>query len=198
MTNAPDIIPCLLDIDNTCDIEGATVSSFLQSRGRKHLWDNRVSSTIDTIVIHYISALDVDKLRPFDLSLILKVFCDKAVSSHYLIQRDGKVFRLVPEDKKAWHCGGSIMPAPDGRANVNEFSIGIELVATHESGFTKEQYVSCAGLIANIEKRIGSKCVRVGHEDIAGNDAVLRGLRKDVKRDPGPLFDWQLLAKQTS
>jgi N-acetyl-anhydromuramyl-L-alanine amidase AmpD len=198
MTNAPDIVPCHLDIDNTFNIEGATVSSFLQSRGRRHLWDDRVSSTIDTIVIHYISALDVDEHRPFDLSLILKVFCDKAVSSHYLIQRDGKILCLVPEDKRAWHCGGSIMPAPDGRTNVNEFSIGIECVATHDSGFTPQQFASCADLIRDVEKRIGRKCAHVGHEHIAGADAVRRGLRNDIKRDPGPLFDWQLLAKQTS
>jgi N-acetyl-anhydromuramyl-L-alanine amidase AmpD len=30
----------------------------------------------------------------------------------------------------------------------------------------------------------------VGHEHIAGMDAVNAGLRKQAKTDPGPLFDW--------
>jgi N-acetyl-anhydromuramyl-L-alanine amidase AmpD len=190
------IIGCLLDIHNLTPIDDTTISVMLRRQGRDCLWDDRTTSTIDTIVIHYISACDMDKNRPFDLSLILKIFCEMAVSSHYLIQRDGLAYLLVPENKKAWHCGGSIMPLPDGRTNVNDFSIGIELVATHESGFTPHQYASCAGLIRNVEKRVGRRCIHVGHQDIAGGEAVRRGLRKDIKLDPGPLFDWQLLAKR--
>jgi N-acetyl-anhydromuramyl-L-alanine amidase AmpD len=198
MDTAFRIIPCLLDIHNSTQAGDATVSSLLKKQGRDHLWDDRPNPAIDTVVIHYISACDIDAHRPFDLPLILKIFCEFAVSSHYLIQRDGQVYHLVPEEKRAWHCGGSIMPEPDGRTNVNDFSIGIELAATHESGFTPNQYASCAGLIAAIEKRIGRKCARVGHQDIAGGEAVRRGLRKEIKRDPGPLFNWELLARQTA
>jgi N-acetyl-anhydromuramyl-L-alanine amidase AmpD len=32
--------------------------------------------------------------------------------------------------------------------------------------------------------------IYVGHEDIAGKRAVRRGLRVDIKTDPGPNFDW--------
>jgi N-acetyl-anhydromuramyl-L-alanine amidase AmpD len=188
------IIPCFLDIHNTTAIDTTTVSAVLQSQGKQHLWDDRPSPALDTIVFHYISACDIDRNRPFDFGLILKIFCDLSVSSHYLILRDGRTYHLVPDDKRAWHCGGSIMPTPDGRTSVNDFSIGIEFVATHDSGFTQEQYASCAGLCRVIDDRIGRTCVRVGHSDIAGPEAVKRGLRKDIKPDPGPLFNWQMLA----
>jgi N-acetyl-anhydromuramyl-L-alanine amidase AmpD len=190
------IIPCFLDIQNSTSIDGATVSVMLKDLGRQNLWDERPSPVIDTIVIHYISACDADVSRPFDLGLILKIFCEKAVSSHYLIQRDGTIYRLVPDDKRAWHCGGSIMPPPDNRTGVNDFSIGIELVATHDSGFTGLQYASLAGLRMDIEKRVGRRCACVGHQDIAGADAVRLGLRTDKKPDPGPLFNWALAGEQ--
>jgi AmpD protein len=119
----------------------------------------------------------------------LELFVRFGVSSHYLVDRDGVVRQLVPERKKAWHCGGSIMPAPDSRQGVNDFSIGIELVATEDSGYTDAQYESCALLCRDIEGRHG-RVHYVGHQDIAGEKAVALGLRADVRRDPGPLFDW--------
>jgi len=192
----PLVTDCLLDINNSSAIDGTTVAAAVHAGNREHLWDSRPSPEIDAVVIHYISALDRDPGNPFELASILKIFCDLAVSSHYLILRDGRIFRLVPDDKRAWHCGGSVMPGPDGRTGVNDFSLGIELVATHDSGFTADQYVSCASLIKSIEHRNEKKCALVGHQDIAGTEAVRRGLRSDVKRDPGPLFDWRLLAEQ--
>ena len=53
------------------------------------------------------------------------------VSAHYLIDRDGVVRQLVPDLKIAYHAGESRMPDDDRRAHVNEFSIGIELIASH-------------------------------------------------------------------
>ena len=35
-----------------------------------------------------------------------------------------------------------------------------------------------------------------GHDQIAGEDAVRAGLRSTVKKDPGPLFDWQYFLKK--
>ena len=46
------------------------------------------------------------------------------VSAHYLIAPDGLIFRLVPEERRAWHAGLSRL---NGRDDVNDFSIGIEL-----------------------------------------------------------------------
>lgn len=185
-----NIISFLLDSENKTVLKGKSAGERIKARNKSHLWEDRTSSLIDTVVIHYISARDFLPLDPFNKEAILSIFPDCIVSSHYCIFRQGTIFRLVPEDKKAWHCGGSIMPEPDNRQNVNEFSLGIELVATHESGFTDEQYKSLTALCRDIETRFHIQQY-VGHENIAGQRAVAKGLRKDLKTDPGPLFDWQ-------
>jgi N-acetyl-anhydromuramyl-L-alanine amidase AmpD len=184
------IIPFLLDLSNNAMIEEMSVARRVRLADKEHLWSEREDDVIDTVVIHYASAVNIDPKRAFDMRLIVKIFCDLKVSCHYLISRIGDIFLLVPEDKKAWHCGGSVMPAPDNRRGVNDFSIGIELIATPTSGFTKKQYASLSRLRKNMEKRYGKTLTFVGHQDIAGKRAVRLGLRKDLKVDPGDAFDW--------
>jgi hypothetical protein len=48
----------------------------------------------------------------------------RAVSSHYLIGRDGKIFQLVDDRERAWHAGESYW---GGQRDINSASIGIEL-----------------------------------------------------------------------
>src|SRR5688572_15525680 len=52
--------------------------------------------------------------------------CDPAseVSAHYLIAEDGRSWRLVEEEQRAWHAGAGRW---QGRGDVNSRSIGIEL-----------------------------------------------------------------------
>jgi N-acetyl-anhydromuramyl-L-alanine amidase AmpD len=147
---------------------------------------------IDTVVIHYASGINVDPDRWDDPALVRSIFTRYGVSAHYLIGRDGHVYKLVNEHDIAWHAGGSIMPGNDGRRNVNRFSIGIELIATATSGYTDAQYDALTQLIHGIRQRYPIRNL-VGHDQIAGKRAVQLGLRKDVKPDPGPLFDWQRL-----
>jgi len=147
------------------------------------------SRHIDTIVIHYSSAINVDPARWDDPALVRDIFNRNHVSAHYLIARDGTVYKLVDEQNVAWQAGGSIMPAPDNRKNVNSFSIGIEIIATQKSGFTDAEYASLAQLVNGIRSRSPIRHI-VGHDEIGGRRAVNLGLRHDVKPDPGSLFDW--------
>ncbi len=182
----------LLDYQNDSKCCGATVGTLISSTGKNCLWEDRKSNVVDVVVIHYISAVQIAPRLSFNRDMILKIFCDYGVSSHYLISRRGKVMRLVPEENKAWHCGGSVMPEPDRRTGVNDFSIGIELMATEESGFTRLQYDSLCKLCLEIEKRHGKMFTYLGHQHVAGQEAVRMGLRKEPKIDPGPKFDWFL------
>jgi N-acetylmuramoyl-L-alanine amidase len=188
----------LLDCNNEFRVLGCSLGDLIGNTGKKHLWDKREKSQIDVIVLHYISAAATCPLSPYDLGAILKIFCDYGVSSHFLIDRQGVVFRLVPEAEKAWHCGGSLMPAPDLRINVNEFSIGIELMATAQSGFTDLQYDSAVRLSLFLEQHFNVEFSYVGHDTIAGPEAVELGLRKELKVDPGSLFDWNLFRNNLS
>jgi N-acetylmuramoyl-L-alanine amidase len=46
-------------------------------------------------------------------------------SAHIVIERDGTITQCVPFNRRAYHCGISTF---DGRANCNDYAIGIELV----------------------------------------------------------------------
>lgn len=109
------------------------------------------------------------------------------VSSHYLVEEDGRVFRLVEEERRAWHAGVSFWR---GKRNVNADSIGIEIVNPgHEWGyrpFPEAQIVSVIELLADLRDRwtIEDRDI-VGHSDIA----------PDRKDDPGELFPWKRLSE---
>ncbi|MEX0921910.1 MAG: N-acetylmuramoyl-L-alanine amidase [Rhodovibrionaceae bacterium] len=114
--------------------------------------------------------------------------CDPAakVSAHYLIEEDGRLFQMVPEDRRAWHAG---LACWGGDSDVNGCSLGIELVNPgHEFGyrsFPEAQMRSLLGLAEELCRRHPIPSHRVlGHSDVAP-------LRKE---DPGELFDWPRLA----
>lgn len=121
------------------------------------------SRKIDTIVVH--STYNTMSQDPYSLEGCLQQFNDYQVSAHYIIDRSGKIYRLVEEKNIAYHAGVSKMP--DGRTNVNGFSIGIELMIKENSDHpTDGQYDALNFLISDIKKRHGIKYV-VGHKDIA-------------------------------
>lgn len=92
---------------------------------------------------------------------------ESKVSAHYLIDELGMIFGLVDESNIAWHAGKSEW---DNRQNVNNFSIGIELVNPNDgkTEYPFAQLNACADLVAPICKdhNIPIKAV-VGHVDIA-------------------------------
>jgi N-acetylmuramoyl-L-alanine amidase len=110
------------------------------------------------------------------------------VSSHYVVDEDGTAFRLVPEERRAWHAGASYWR---GRGALNDVSIGIEIVNPgHEFGyrpFPAMQTAAVCDLCLSLLSRhaVPARNV-VAHSDIA----------PDRKEDPGELFDWEGLARE--
>lgn len=109
------------------------------------------------------------------------------VSSHYLVEEDGRIFRLVPEERRAWHAGVSFWK---GEEHLNHASIGIEIVNPgHEFGyraFPEAQIAAVSALLTDIRTRWQIDDSRIlGHSDIAPGR----------KFDPGELFPWQRLAE---
>jgi N-acetylmuramoyl-L-alanine amidase len=136
---------------------------------------------ISMVVLHYTGMPKADEA--------LQRLCDPEakVSAHYLIDEDGTVTALVPEDKRAWHAGRSYWR---GITDVNSASVGIELVNPgHEWGyrpFPDAQMEALLPLLADIVERNRIEPVNVvGHSDIA----------PARKQDPGELFDWPRLAR---
>ncbi len=110
---------------------------------------------------------------------------ESKVSAHYLIDTNGDIFDLVPEDKRAWHAGISYW---DHAVDINSVSIGVELVNRgHEFGyhaFPGAQMQSLVELCKGVMSRNEITHV-LGHSDVA----------PERKTDPGELFDWEWLAK---
>jgi N-acetyl-anhydromuramyl-L-alanine amidase AmpD len=197
------------------------------------------SRAIDTVVVHYASALNWDTANdksfnerarqqaierypalakmtreqriysPIALRAILEAY---RFSTHYVIDRRGKIYEFVPMRHIAWHAGESRMPEtfdPSERKGVNQFSVGIELIATDprddprvlndltpgvdsddlkgpNPGFTLAQYRSLRRLIRQVSGSAGVDLrYIVGHGEIA----------PDRKKDPGTIFDWSIVRK---
>jgi N-acetylmuramoyl-L-alanine amidase len=109
------------------------------------------------------------------------------VSAHYCVDEDGKIYRLVPEQRRAWHAGLSYWA---GARDINARSIGIELVNPgHTCGyrpFPETQMRALEGLAQDVLDRHPIPAHRVlGHSDVAPARKI----------DPGELFDWQRLAR---
>jgi len=124
-----------------------------------------------------------------DAASAITRLCDAEakVSCHYLVDEDGTILRMVPEEKRAWHAGKSYWRGIQG---VNACSIGIEIVNPgHEFGyrdFPDAQIDALIPLVADIKERHGiTRGNIVGHSDVA----------PARKQDPGEFFPWGRLAK---
>lgn len=109
---------------------------------------------------------------------------DAGVSAHYVISETGAIWRLVAEERRAWHAGAG---AWGDVTDVNSRSVGIELVNPGAHPFPEPQMTALEELLGNVVRRWRIPPERViGHADMA----PLR------KADPGPRFDWRRLARR--
>ena len=135
---------------------------------------------VDILVLHYTGMPDA--------AGALERLCDPLakVSAHYMVDEDGTVYALVPEDRRAWHAGVSHWA---GASDVNARSIGIELVnpgpGPDARPFAEPLMLALESLARDILDRHPIPPWRVlGHSDVA----------PARKQDPGEAFDWRRLA----
>ncbi|MFO7703992.1 MAG: N-acetylmuramoyl-L-alanine amidase [Halopseudomonas sp.] len=161
-------------------LSGCTSGIKIDTRYSSENHDSRVQY----VVLHYTSS-------GFERSL--DHLLSGEVSSHYLIGAQPPIiYRLVEEDRRAWHAGDSSW---QGRTWLNSTSIGIEIVHPGYSDtadgrvwhpWQPAQIDALIPLLKDILQRHGLGPERVvGHSDIAPQRKI----------DPGPRFPWQQLAE---
>ncbi|OAM29074.1 MULTISPECIES: 1,6-anhydro-N-acetylmuramyl-L-alanine amidase AmpD [Eikenella] len=105
---------------------------------------------------------------------------DLRVSSHFLIERSGRVVQFVSGHDAAHHAGVS---SYQGRSGCNAFSLGIELEGCDFEPFTEAQYQALIPLLHSMTANYPIAAI-TGHQHIAPGR----------KSDPGHFFDWPRLA----
>lgn len=145
-------------------------------------------TSVDLLVLHYISlppgvfgtgdperlflgTLDADARPEYAPLRGLRV------SSHFLIERTGRVSQFVSVHDRAWHAGLSNFR---GRNACNDFSVGVELEGCGDRPFEDAQYAALEALVQDLRRELPLRFV-TGHEHIA----------PERKADPGPFFDWE-------
>ncbi|MFV0246055.1 MAG: N-acetylmuramoyl-L-alanine amidase [Qingshengfaniella sp.] len=138
----------------------------------------RDGGVLGLVVLHYTAMSSAEAA--------LDRLCDPEaeVSAHYLIGRDGRLWQMVVEDRRAWHAGAGGWA---GQGDVNSRSIGIEIDNDGTAPFSEPAMVRLEGLLAAILTDHGlSPDAVIGHSDMAPGR----------KCDPGRHFDWRRLARQ--
>lgn len=154
---------------------------FLQSPNSRHPSKPRA---ITAIVIHYTGSLNIEGTIAWFKDRVSKV------SAHYVVGLDGRVVQMVKDEDVAWHAGASAMRPdlpkdnPRREERVNEFSIGIELVGTHDSGFTDLQLASLYALLEVLITHY-----RIPPERVVGHSTIAPGRKIDPEGYRGQ-FNW--------
>ena len=101
------------------------------------------------------------------------------VSTHYLISKEGKIYEMVSEAKRAWHCGESVFK---GRNDVNDFSIGIEIANAGDGvdPYPKAQQDAIVALLSDLKRR------GIKRDNVTTHKAI--ALPKGRKADPSANF----------
>ena len=161
----------------------------------------RPLADIDLVVIHCTELPDLATAREYG-ERVLYAESGTGNSGHFYIDRDGSVHRYVSLDRVAHHTRG-----------YNPRSVGIELVntgrfphwldSTHQAmdeAYTDAQIESLVALLQRLQGEVPSLRFVAGHEDldtaeVEASDDPSRKVRR--KRDPGPLFPWDIVLRET-
>lgn len=129
------------------------------------------------IVLHYTEQDSVEQ----SLDTLRSRNSGGRVSSHYLVGKDGKIYQLVSDAKRAWHAGAGSWGAI---TDVNNASIGIEIDNNGKSPYPDAQIDSLIVLLRDLTTRLRIPPAQIiGHSDLAPMRKI----------DPGPLFPWKRL-----
>lgn len=68
--------------------------------------------------------------------------------AHYFVSTSGRVYRIIDKAKIARHCGRSMW---DGLSNIDNYSIGVEVVGYHDRDINDAQYEALQELLRQLK-----------------------------------------------
>lgn len=138
----------------------------------------RRGTKIDAIILHHTGS----NRASVDLATLRLGKGPHRVSAHFLLAPDGTLYRLVPDERAAWHAGVSSLHGQT-QPTVNLRSLGIEITndGSNQTPFTEAQYRVLEKLVPYL-----ARTYRVPKENIVGHRDVAPGR----KTDPADNFDW--------
>lgn len=140
------------------------------------------------IVLHYTEGGTFNSIYNYFNSDVIEAsrtfnrkYSELNVSSHYLIDRDGKIYHLIPDTLFARHIIG-----------LNYCSIGIENIGAKTNPLTAEQVASNASLVRYLCEKFVIKYL-IGHSEYSAFRKTPLWRESDanyytVKEDPGKEF----------
>jgi N-acetylmuramoyl-L-alanine amidase len=161
--------------------------------------EQRDPSTLDLIVLHCTELPTLKMARQYGERIVLQE-TKTGLSGHYYIDRDGKIYRYVSDNRMARHVIG-----------FNSNSIGIEVVnlgrypnwfhSSHQTctePYTVAQIASVQDLLHFLKQKYPQIQKIARHSDLDTNwitaeDDPTVQIRRKV--DPGPLYPWDDLVQ---
>ena len=133
--------------------------------------NDRKGQTIKVIVLH----ADASPNEKGCLSWLQS--SESKVSYHALVGRDGKVYTVVPYDRRAWHAGKSEW---NGHKDVNGVSVGLCFSNKNDGKgpLTEAQQKAMKTLIADVRRKYGQIPVTT-------HARVAPGRKNDPEQVPG-------------
>jgi N-acetyl-anhydromuramyl-L-alanine amidase AmpD len=174
LTGEPNYsVPVNVNSSSSSELERQKQFNSLLSYQTSQFADNRPSGNIDMIIYHHTGGGDV--------AGAIVALNSQNLSSHYIVDRNGKIIQTVDPQKAARHA-----------IDFNNYSIGIEIVNPNgnKNPYTEEQYRSLELLTEYLLKKYPSIKTLTGHEDVDRRTEFSTG-----KIDPGSLFDWERIKK---
>jgi N-acetyl-anhydromuramyl-L-alanine amidase AmpD len=148
---------------------------------------SRFGDGIDLVVMHTTEG-------SFDGAVAWLRSVESQGSAHYVVSPDGRIARLVAENRCAWACGNP---------SYNRRSISVELATVTRdargmlvpgpTAFPYSLLWPAAQLVADILRRRDlppSRAVVIGHDQVPDPLDPSRFGGRNHHRDPGPALDW--------
>lgn len=149
---------------------------------RQGNYGSRSGTDIDAIMLHHTAGSTA--------SGAASALNSRGLSAHYVVDKDGTIYQMVGDERRAFHAGGGSIRG-DGR-DVNDRSIGIEIVnlGNGTDRYTEAQYRALEQLVPYLADRYD-----IPVRNIVGHSETGNPNRPASRPEPSRNFDWERIRR---